>query len=106
MMRFVLFCFAVSLSAAPVPSPQSHFGHPMGADRKLLDWDKVVSYFQSLEKSSDRIRVAELGKTTEGRPYIAATIAAPETLRRLDHYREIQSRLADPRKTSRPRPRS
>ena len=41
----------------------------------------------------------ELGKTTEGRPYIAATIAAPETLRQLDHYREIQARLADPRKT-------
>jgi hypothetical protein len=100
MMRFLLFCFAASLSAATVPTPQSHFGHPMGADRELLDWDKVVSYFQSLEKTSDRIRVAELGKTTEGRPYIAATIAAPETLRRLDHYREIQSRLADPRKTS------
>ena len=72
----------------------------MGADHLVLDWDRVVSYFQALEKSSDRIRVAELGKSTEGRPFIAATIAAPDTLRALDRYREIQRRLADPRLTS------
>lgn len=85
---------------AQVPTPASHFGHPIGVDRELLDWDKVVSYFQALAKTSDKIRVEELGKTTEGRPFIAATISAPATLRNLDHYREIQSRLADPRRTS------
>jgi hypothetical protein len=71
----------------------------MGADRKLLDWNKVVGYFENLESTSDRIKVEELGKTTEGRPYIAAFIAAPDTLKHLDRYREIQARLADPRKT-------
>jgi hypothetical protein len=71
----------------------------MGADHFVLDWDKVVSYFTALQANSDRIRVEELGKSTEGRPFIAATIAAPETLRHLDHYREIQRRLADPRLT-------
>src|SRR5262245_39241805 len=80
---------------AAVETPESHFGHKMGADRKLLDWDKVVSYFRALEKSSDRIRVDDLGKSTEGRPFIAATIALPETLRNLDRYRDIQARLAD-----------
>jgi len=88
--------YAVCLTAA-VPTPESHFGHPMGVDRKLLDWSKVVSYFQLLAQNSDRIRFDELGKTTEGRPFIAATIAAPETLRNLDKYREIQAKLADPR---------
>ena len=42
--------------AAAVPTPSSHFGHEIGADRTVLDWDRVVSYFQSLEKSSPRIR--------------------------------------------------
>ena len=79
---------------------RSHFGHAIGADKTVLDWDKVVSYFRLLDKSSDRIRVAELGKTTEGRPFIAATIAAPETLRHLDRYIDIQHRLADPRMTT------
>src|SRR5262249_55591082 len=65
----------------------------------VLDWDKVVSYFQALAKSSDRIRVEELGKSTEGRPFIAATIAEPDTLRHLDRFVAIQQALADPRKT-------
>lgn len=96
----VVACAAACLlrSAAP-PSPEDHFGHRMGADRTVLDWDRVVSYFQVLERTSDRIRVRELGKSTEGRPFIAATIASPETLRRLDRFRWIQEKLADPRRT-------
>lgn len=82
-----------------VPSPEAHFGHKMGDDRKLVDWSKVVSYFEALEKSSDRIRVKTLGRTTMGRPFIAAWMANPETLKDLERYREIQARLADPRKT-------
>jgi len=84
---------------AAVPAPESHFGHKIGADRTVLDWDKVVSYFRALEKNSDRIRVKELGKSTEGRPFIAATIASPATLKRLDRYQWIQKKLADPRTT-------
>src|SRR5260221_10338880 len=95
----VLFLAACSLFAQ-IPTPASHFGHEIGVDRELLDWDKVVSYFRALEKASNKIRVEELGKTVEGRPFIAATIAAPGTLRDLDRYREIQRRLADPRITS------
>ncbi|HKW99210.1 MAG TPA: M14 metallopeptidase family protein [Bryobacteraceae bacterium] len=91
--------FAFHLQAA-VPTPKSHFGHEIGADRELLDWASVVSYFQVLARSSDQVRFEELGKTVEGRPFIAAIIAAPETLRSLDRYKEIQRRLADPRITS------
>jgi hypothetical protein len=86
--------------SAQIPTPESHFGHKIGVDRELLDWSKVVSYFQLLAKTSDRIRVEELGKTAEGRPFIAATISSAATLGNLDHYREIQAKLADPRRTS------
>ena len=92
--------FAACALQAAVPTPQSHFGHEIGVDRKLLDWNRVVSYFRALEQASDKIRVEELGKTVEGRPLIAATIAEPDTLRNLDRYREIQRRLADPRITT------
>ncbi len=101
---FARFAIAAVLTLhaayAAIPTPESHFGHPIGVDRQLLDWDKVVGYFNSLAKSSDRIVVKELGKSTQGRPFIAAWIAAPETIKNLDKYREIQARLADPRKTT------
>jgi len=86
------------LSAQP-PAPEEHFGHRMGADRSVLDWQKVVSYFRQLEEKSPRVRFLEYGKSTEGRPMIAAVISAPETLRHLEKYLDIQRRLADPRVT-------
>ncbi|MFL6452081.1 MAG: M14 family metallopeptidase [Bryobacteraceae bacterium] len=87
------------LSFAAVPTPESHFGHPIGVDRVLLDWDQVVSYFYKLEKSSPSIRVKEIGKTAEGRPFIQAIISSPQTMKQLDKYLDIQRRLADPRVT-------
>ncbi len=86
--------------AAAIPTPESHFGHPMGVDRVLLDWDQVVSYFYALQKSSPSIHVEELGKTAEGRPFIAAFISSPENIKQLARYLDIQRRLADPRLTT------
>ena len=85
---------------AVLPSPEAHFGHRMGADRKLVDWDSVVSYYRKLDAASDHIRVDEIGKSTEGRPFLLATIARPETLAKLSNYQAIQARLADPRLTT------
>ncbi len=92
--------FAAGLLPAAPPAPESWFGHKIGADRELLDWDKVVTYFYALGKSSDKIQVTEYGRSAENRPMIVATIAAPEVLQNLAHYREIQRRLADPRITA------
>ncbi|PYT15565.1 MAG: peptidase M14 [Acidobacteria bacterium] len=97
-LHIVLLLLLVPAVAA-VPTPASHFGHKIGVDNELLDWDRVVTYFQALEKSSDRIRFKELGKTAEGRPQIAVTISSPANIKNLDHYLDIQRRLADPRRT-------
>ncbi len=90
---------AISTFAA-VPTPESHFGHPIGVDRKLLDWEKVVTYFQALSKASDSVVVKELGKTVDNRPFIAVWISSADNIKNLDKYRAIQQRLADPRKTT------
>ena len=84
---------------AAVPTPESHFGHKIGVDNELLDWAKVVSYFQALEKSSDRLKFMELGETVEGRPQIAVVISSAANIKNLEHYHDIQLRLSDPRKT-------
>jgi hypothetical protein len=97
--KIALLLFVCSAFGA-VPTPRSFFGHEMGEDKTVLDWDKVVGYFQLLAKSSDKIKVEELGKTADNRPFIAATIADAETLKHLDRYIAIQQRLADPRKTT------
>jgi hypothetical protein len=80
-----------------VQSPEKFFGFQMGADRKLANWDKLHEYYQLLAKSSNKLRLVELGKTSEGRPYIAIFISSPANLAKLDHYKQINARLADPR---------
>jgi hypothetical protein len=100
LLRIVCVLLTAWSAFAAVATPERFFGHPIGADRTVLDWEKVVGYFQALAGSSDRIRVTELGKTADGRPFIAATIADAATIRTLDHYIDIQQRLADPRRTS------
>jgi hypothetical protein len=80
-----------------VPSPASILGYEPGADRHLPTWKQITDYFAALDKASPRVAVRTLGKTTLGRPFIVAFISDSATLRNLEHYRQIQRRLMDPR---------
>src|SRR5688500_1167371 len=84
-------------TTAAVPSPEKFFGFQMGADRKLANWVRLVEYYQTLAKGSKNMWLTELGKSSEGRPYLAIFISSPDNLARLDHYRALNARLADPR---------
>jgi hypothetical protein len=88
---------APTRAAATLPSPEQFFGFQMGADRKLAGWDKLYEYYQLLAKNSDRVKLVELGKSSEGRPFIALFISSPANLARLEEYRQINAQLADPR---------
>ncbi|MCA1594304.1 MAG: M14 family metallopeptidase [Acidobacteria bacterium] len=57
-------------------------------------------YFARLDRASDRVLVQQIGETTLGRPLIVAYISAPENIRELPKYKDIQRRLADPRLNS------
>src|SRR5437762_10552212 len=80
-----------------IPAPADVLGFTPGDDRKLASWAKVVEYFQKLAAASDRVKFEEIGKSTMGAPFVYATISAPENLKRLNEYKEIQRQLADPR---------
>jgi hypothetical protein len=98
----LLLLVAATLAVAQkrITSPEAEFGFKPGTDRKLADWNELTAYFKKLSTESDRIHYEEVGKTTEGRPFIAVTISSPENLAHLAHYQEIQRKLADPRTTS------
>ncbi len=70
-------------TTAALPSPEKFFGFQMGADRKLANWDKLHEYYQALAKGSNKVKLVELGKSSEGRPFIALFISSPANLARL-----------------------
>ena len=84
-------------SVVAIPSPRVVFGFTPGDDRTIADWKQITDYFARLDKASDRVQVQTIGQSTLGRPLIAAFISAPENIRNLEKYKEIQRRLADPR---------
>ncbi|MBD0372069.1 MAG: peptidase M14 [Pyrinomonadaceae bacterium] len=85
------------VKTAPLPSPQSVLGFAPGTDRTVADWKDITAYFTRLDAASARLLVRRIGESTMGRPLFAAFISAPENIRDLDKYKEIQRRLADPR---------
>jgi hypothetical protein len=85
-----------------IPAPEDVLGFRPGDDRKLASWSQVVQYFQKLAAASDRVKFEEIGKTTLGAPFVYATISAPENLKRLAEFKEIQRQLADPRRLGAP----
>jgi hypothetical protein len=85
---------AAALCHAAIPTPKEHFGYTPGDDYKLADYNDIISYFQQLASASDRILLAEFGKTAMGKPMYIAYISSPENLKKLDQYREISRRLA------------
>ena len=78
-------------------TPEERFGFVMGTDRRLVRWQPMIDYFQELSGASDRVLCEQIGVATEGQPFVLLTISSPDNLRKLDRYREIQARLADPR---------
>jgi hypothetical protein len=87
---------------AQIPAPEDVLGFVPGDDRKLASWDQVLGYFTALDKASDRVKFETLGQSTMGKPFVMATISAPENLARLGEYKHIQELLADPRKLGPP----
>ena len=86
-----------SAQSRAVPTPASVIGFEPGADRKLPEWQQVVAYFKALDAASPRVQLRVLGKTTLGRPFIAAFISDSATLANLPRVHDAQRRLADPR---------
>lgn len=87
---------ASSTLATEVPTPESHLGYAPGADYRLAKWGTVADYYRKVDAASDRVVVRELGKTTEGRPYLAAFVSSEANIRDLDRFRAIQRTLAQP----------
>ncbi len=95
MIRRILVSLAVAVCTwAGVTTPAEYLGFQPGQDYKLADFAQISGYFRRLDKASDRLRLVEFGGSSFGRPMYVAFISAPENLKHLDRYREINRRLA------------
>src|SRR5262245_33151770 len=102
-MRSTRYCFAVLLAwgivaAQEITPPEKFFGFPLGADKKMARWDKIVEYYGVLEKQSGgRLKMINMGPTSEGNPFLQVFITSAANMAKLERYRQINLQLSDPR---------
>ncbi len=85
---------SASGSLSQVPHPQDVFGFMPGDDYKLARYDQMVSYFEALAESSDRVILQEIGTSVLGRPLLLLLISSEENLASLDRWQDISASLA------------
>jgi len=83
----------VATAAGTLQTPEQFLGFKVGADNKLIRWDKIVDYMKLAAANSDRVRFRELGKTSDNNPFIALEISSPDTLKNLDRYKRLEQKL-------------
>jgi hypothetical protein len=87
---------AFGQKAGTLPTPESVFGFPVGADYKLFTYDQSIDYFKKLAAATPRMKLITVGKTSFGKPWTAAIISSPANLARLDQLKQINQRIAHP----------
>jgi hypothetical protein len=80
-----------------VPTPLSVLGYVPGTIGRLAYSDEAARYFRAVDAASDRVQVVSVGKSEEGREMVMAIIADEATIGRLDDYKAMLRKLADPR---------
>lgn len=68
-----------------IPSPEEFLGYPIGSHHTRHD--KIVEYFKTLDRLSDRVTVEEIGETTGHRVQIVAKITSTSNHSRLEEIR-------------------
>jgi hypothetical protein len=100
MLALVVAAFPVTAAQQPgvtIPTPASHFGFHIGDDGQLATAEAIEKYFEAVAAASDRVRLTDLGPTTDGRRTLAAIVSSPDNIRNLEQIRLDNQRLADPR---------
>jgi zinc carboxypeptidase len=81
-------------AAQRVTTPKEEWGHEVGDDYFLANYQQLMAYWRKLEKQSPRLKLEEIGQTSLKRPMLMAIITSPANHQRIARYKDISRRLA------------
>ncbi len=96
MLFFLCLMVAFPCFADTISSPEDHFGHKVGADRKMISFPAVLGYLELIAASSDRVSIEDAGESTLGNPMPVVVLTSPRNQSRLDAIRDMARQLAKP----------
>src|SRR2546428_2447095 len=82
-----------------VPSPDKVLGYTIGAPGHLTYTKDMYRYYHELEKATSRVRTfIAAEKSEEGKEQLLIAVGDEAAIAKLDRYKDITAKLADPRK--------
>lgn len=85
-------------ASAKVPSPEKILGYPIGTPGKLTYTKDQHRYYRELEKTSSRVKTfVAPEKSEQGREQLLVVVSDEANMAKLNRYKEITAKLADPR---------
>src|SRR5919198_6313861 len=90
----IVFATANAQSAPHIKTPKEALGFNLGDDYHVASYTQLDKYWHKLASESDRMKLVDIGPTSENRRQYMAIISSPENIKRLDHYKEISRKLA------------
>jgi len=95
LLLFLLATLPLAAQNAPkITTPKEALGFNIGDDYMMASYAQLETYWMKIASECDRCKLIDIGPTEEGRRQYMMIITSPENIKRLDHYKEISSRLA------------
>ena len=81
-----------------IPTPKAVFGYELG--EQYCDWGEILCYLEKLDAASERIRLVEIGRSYENRPFVQLLITSPKNHTNLDQIKAEHRKLIDPKQSA------
>lgn len=88
-------------SSNRVPTPFDHLGHIVGAPDVLTYSSQIYDYYRKLAAAlPGRVKFEKIGTSEEGRDMVVLYVTSDANMKNLARLKEVNAKLADPRKTT------
>ena len=89
----LLFFAPLAVTLGQITTPEAYFGYKPGGDFHLLNYEQAIGYFELLASQTDRIKIFDMGPTSEGRRMKYGIVSSEANLANLERYKEINRKL-------------
>ncbi len=94
---FLFFLLATpSTSNSQIQTPNEFLGYRPETNRKLAGWQEITEYLKMLEENTERVKLQQIGESTEKRPMMMAIISSAPNIKNLALYKNYQKQAANP----------
>jgi hypothetical protein len=88
LIKSIVLLLTINIAFSQLKSPEEIFGFKVGADYKLADYSQMLNFHRQLAENSDRVKLEEIGVSSEGNPMILLFISSPENLSKLNQWQK------------------